>query len=500
MWPFKNKQSEPDTEQVQQRSRNHNYRPPALNNPLQKRSKATDFLSFESANGAQINAVMRTRLPNVRTVSRGLMRENPYAKRYQQLTSDQTVGSQGISIKPVPLNRSGSINVKLQTQLERAFYQWANNAVSFSGGSFTIDTFQQLCEKSRSQDGECLVLLNDDCTVSFIDPVQLPSNNNQKLNNGNYISQSIEYSPMGRVIAYHICQVDPVLNQLTGKYTRIPKDKVLHYFVMDNIGQERGLPDLVASIQALANYDEYCNSTAIARKVSAAAMGFITSDNTSDIPLDDDEDDYNETVEYFSPGSIFKLNPGESIQALNAGQVASDGIQEFSDIILQSIAASLHISKEVLTGTSFSSYSAARMALLLSKQVFRTRSNLLINQVLIPLYEFWLKNFMLRNNMSFVNYDDIKQVQCSLPMNESLDPAKDGLHLKTLLDCGVQSRTSYLKEKGLNPEQIFSEIENEREQFGIGVNKQETAKDTNTNGIESTTTKTDEGDQLNKQS
>lgn len=494
MWPFRKK----ETRQMELPPSNKKTHAKRIKfqgeNTVTKRSKAADFLTYglQAATNGNINGVLRTQLPSLRATSRALAMQNCYGRRYVQLAVDMVCGADGLFVKPNPVLKSGKTNIKLANQLEKAFYSWANNSKKFSNGKFTIDQFQTQCVRQFEIDGECFVILNDNGTVDFIDPIRLPSYYNMALPTG-WISQSIEYDSTGQVVAYHIARFEPITNSITADYTRIPADKILHFYNRESINAERGLPAFVSVIQQLANYDEYTESTLIAKKIQSSSMGFITKSNSNDQPLDDEDDSY-DYCDYFEPGTLKVLNPGDGITSMNMGVSAADSIDIFSAQILQNISAGLNVSKQILTGDSFSSFSSARLALILSRSVFKSRSNLLINQVLQPLYEWWLKRYMLNQGMSFLNYDDIAHVVIQLPKETSIDPYKDVKTAREQIEAGLVSRSHIIREMGLDPQAVFSEIQSEPVLINKEESKPENSKDANNENGTSNQPQTTTGD------
>jgi len=105
-----------------------------------------------------INSVLKFNLTHIRNKSRELSLNNPIAKNYIQKCADGVVGSDGITIKPaVEIGLPGTDNSQTNQLIEKLFYRYAEDPESFSyDGQLSIDLFQQVVEKTRARDGECL--------------------------------------------------------------------------------------------------------------------------------------------------------------------------------------------------------------------------------------------------------------------------------------------------------------------------------------------------------
>ncbi|HHL4259608.1 TPA: phage portal protein [Escherichia coli] len=99
----------------------------------------------------------------------------------------------------------------LNLRLEKMFDRWAYNASRFSlDGSMTYDMFQQTLIRMLVTDGEAFVRkhrINGEIKIELIDPVRLTQLNNQWLDNGNYISNGIEFDKYHKPVNYWFCRL-----------------------------------------------------------------------------------------------------------------------------------------------------------------------------------------------------------------------------------------------------------------------------------------------------
>ncbi len=481
MWPFNKRQIEQQPElpkkQPQQARRYQTTNTEFKANTRSLTGLPNKFLGSygTGVQNVNINAVLRQSLTGLRDASRSLVLQNPYARQYVNLSAGTVAGADGITVRPSPIGLDGQPDPLLADRLEKRFYEWASDANRFSAdGTISFDTFQALVERSRATDGECFVRLHsdgDELQVSIIDAARIPSTKNELLKDGAYISNGIERDKQGRVLAYHVADINPLNYTIqTNSTQRIPASEILHYFIPEFPGQERGFPDCIAVIKTLDDFNSYNEATVLQKKIASSAMGFITnSDNTQEELLDGENPD-REYVEYFEPGSIKELAPGQQIQTLNP-QAGTDKITEFYDAVLTTISTGLGIPKQsLISDTSSASYSASKLADRMSREGFKTRSNLLISKVLKPIYREFIKRIMVTelNNLSFTNFENIANVNFITVRQVSLDPNKDAQYEQVLLEMGVKSKSQIIRDLGMEPQHVFEELKREAE-----INKKE---------------------------
>lgn len=411
-----------------------------------------------------INSVLKFTLTHIRNKSRELSLNNPIAKNYIQKCADGVVGADGITIKPnVEIGVPGTDNSETNQLIEKLFYRFADNPDQFSyDGQLSLDLFQQVVEKTRARDGECFIRIRGN-QYEIIDAARLV-NTRFGLTKTGYYSNSIEFDGSTRKpIAYLVHNYNPITYQIdTGSYERVDASEIIHYFIPEFPNQERGIPDLFAGQKVLQELQEYIQATLISKKVAASTTAFITNSQTSDYELEEGEET-RLNVEYLEAGSIYELNAGQDIKAVNPN-AGVDGINDFVNNLMNQISMSLGITKMNLMGdTSNASFSAAKLADRLQQTTFKTRSNVMISRVLKPIYANWLANELLNNNKlgRFSDFDEIVIAHYIPVKTISIDPVKDAQYEIMLLDAGLKSKQQIIHEMGYSPDVVFKQIEEE---------------------------------------
>lgn len=470
------------------------------------RGMSTPVVSFGFTSGtgsANLNNLIRWFLSDWRNTSRTASLHNPIGRKYMMLSVDGVVGATGVYVKPAPEldYMDGEELHELSKKLEKCFDRWAYDAERFSlDGSMTFDIFQQTVEKIRVQDGECFIRIhniNGTVKLEIMDGARLTQLNNQWLDNGNYISNGIEFDQYHKPVNYNFCIYNPITYTYDATaFEVIPASEIYHYFVPDQVGQERGIPDGVSTSKTMEDLKNFTEAALIAKRVSASTTAFITNNNneTDQVELVAGEEEIIPTfTEYLEAGAIFELGKNQDIKTVNP-QAGVDRIGEFTSELLDQIAMGLNVTKQSLMGsTSDASFSAAKLAERLQATTFHTRTNLLISKVLKPMYIAWLKNEMLNNNSLNLSFSDFDDLICAryIPVKPiSLDPVKDIQAEIMLLDAGLKSKNQIISEMGGDPRITLEEIAKEKEtnQKEIESNGFESKEEDDSAGDDSTST------------
>ncbi|EFC6552107.1 phage portal protein [Escherichia coli] len=452
-------------------------KPSTLKRDIQAvRNTSVMNFGFNANSGSNINFLILKALPTMRAFSRDAVLKNPIGRKYMNLSVDGVVGSDGVYVKPaVEIDGSEEEINQINEQLEKLFDRWAYDPDRFSvDGALSFELFQQNVEKIRVQDGECFIrihTINRQIKLEILDTARLQQSNNQHLANGNYISNGIEFDQWHRPVNYYFCRFDPVTyTYSTGDYEVIPANEICHYFIADQQGQERGLPDLVATSKLIEDLKNFTEAALTAKRVSASSMAFITNNNdttSADLLGADERDEVTPVyTEYFEAGFIGELGEGQDIKTVTPTN-GVDGIDQFTNELMNQISMGLNVTKQaLLSDTSNASFSAARLTEKLQQTTFRTRTNVLISKVLKPIYIAWLKNEMINNsklNLSFSDFDDLICARYILQKPISLDPVKDIQAELLQLEAGIKSKTQVIAELGGDPVKVLAEVQAEKE-------------------------------------
>ncbi|WP_370557721.1 phage portal protein [Edwardsiella tarda] len=442
-----------------------------------------------------INNLIHNQLRNLVSTSRKLSLENCIAKRYITAAADGVVGADGIYIRPHIDIYDADENQQLSREIEKRFYQYADDRERFSiNGRLSFSTFQRLVEKTRATDGECFIRIHRGNGLQFeiVDSMRIPSGTvPQMLENGNYISNGIEFSKNGKAIAYYVAPINISTMQYGYQQCeRVPATDIFHYYIPQQPDQQRGLPDLIACCELLDGIEQFLGAAIVSRKVAASTMCFITSD-ASNREYDEQEIIYK--TESLDPGAVVELQPGQRVEAVSPNSASTDGISDFINQQLQMISMSLNMSKQTLTcDTSDASFSASKLAERVQMNTFKTRQSELISSVLRPIYIEFCKREFINMDVQISKFQDLIKADYVPQRAISIDPLKDLQTEVLALQNGLKSKSMVIAEMGYDPALVLAEIDREsinREEESDNKNKDMNNENENDQGDPDTTNK-----------
>jgi len=286
---------------------------------------------------------------------------------------------------------------KAQVEQKAVFQRWAPYADA--GGRMSFGGIQYLCERSRLQFGEFLVLLpmikdpvrpySLACQVAH--PLRLKTPNDLK--GKDYIVDGVELGDHGEPLAYWIKRVAPRKNQesladISANFVRVMAKqghrwKVIHGFVQQEPEQVRGVAVLAPAMKTFKDFSDLLDAELVSNIVTAAFSLFIEVPDGID-PGDyakafagmeetgTNEDGSSKTDRYqeLDPGSIMYGNQGEKPHPIAATRPGNT-FDPFTKILKKSISMATGIPMHILfKDVDGANMAAIRMAMLEAWRVY----------------------------------------------------------------------------------------------------------------------------------
>jgi len=413
---------------------------------------------------SDINTLVFRNLDTLRSRSRDMVRRNPWAAN----ALDAFVGNSiGTGIKPQSLHPDREIKERIQA----LWLRWTDEADA--SGLTDFYGLQALACRSVAESGECLVRLRprlpkDGLSVplqlQLLEAEHLPTTENRKLENGNYVRAGIEFNAIGRRAGYYLFREHPgdTLNPMAStELVRVPADAVLHLFRPLRPGQLRGQPWLTQVLVKLHELDQYDDAELVRKKTAAMFAGFVIKNAPEDQMLGETAtDSTGSALAGLEPGTLQVLLPGEDIKFSTPADVGAS-YETFMRVQLRSIAAGMGITYEQLTGDLTGvNYSSIRAGLL----EFRRRCEQFQHQVIVyqfcrPVWRRWIEAALLSGALpkqgDLAPYYDAKWIP---PGFAWVDPLKDIKAQIMAVRAGFKSRAEVVSEQGYDAEAIDREI------------------------------------------
>jgi lambda family phage portal protein len=296
---------------------------------------------------------------------------NDYMKAFLRLVGQNIVGSRGIILQAQA--REGGSGSALDQEANDAIESWwtewsrAENCDVRGKRSFRL-----ICKSivnTAAKDGEYMVRVlsgNSAGPMGFslqtLDPQRCPVDYNiDRLPDGAFVRQGIEFSREGRPLAYYFGRSDPASSGYThngSALDRVPADQIIHGFVEDIEGQRRGIPWAATALWRL-NQMKGFERAALINARSTAKMGGFLEWETGDGPDRDDAFDEDEVLELEREEGVYQeLPPGLRVKEAN-GQYPSGEFTPFHKAMLRGAGAGMGVSYvslgNDLEGVNFSS-------------------------------------------------------------------------------------------------------------------------------------------------
>lgn len=421
---------------------------------------------------ASANAEITGGISRLRSRSRDLIRNNPYATSAIDKLAGNAIGT-GIEL--------GCDN----EQVLKIWRAWVKEA-DFTGDC-DLYGLQALAARAAFESGDCLLvrrrLRASEAGRSGV-PLKIQVLEGDHLDpgvtgpqaNGNYAINGVEVDRQGRRVAYHLFDSHPGESAIADprmKSRRVPADDVIYLFEKKRPGQLLGFPRLAVSIMRLRDLDEYQEALLVKKKIEACFAAFVSTDNdakqigtTSNTETDSDGN--SRRVERVSPGQIIYGRVGEQI-TFGQPSVTSDGA--FTSDALHAIAAGAGCTYEQLTGdlsgVNYSSMRGGRAEFKILVEQYRWLT--FVPQVLERIYGWFEEAAYGVAKLRTTDYEHV----WTPPRWEYVNPKEDVEADRLELDAGLATLSGKLRGRGENPKQVFKEIAQEREELdelGVVVN------------------------------
>lgn len=411
--------------------------------------------------GTSANSEIGPALALLRSRSRDLVRNNPYAARAIDEFVGQTIGS-GIQA------RAKTANDGENKRRDDAWAAWVDECDA--DGQLDFYGIQDLVSRMVLEAGECLVRFRPrfvadgyrvPLQIQVMEPDYLDHSKTEKTQFG-YIIQGVEFDRLGRRIAYwlfpeHPGDVISTTYALNSASRRIPADQILHVYRKRRGHQVRGVPLLAPVMLALRDLDEYQDAERVRKKIEACLSLFVSPPEGQDgNPFGaTSTDEAGRRIEDFSPGMIMYGRSGEKAEFF--APTPAGGYAEYVRQNERMIATGIGLTYEQLTGdlsnVNYSSYKAGQFGF--RRQVECLQWLCLIPMFLRPVRQKFIEQAYVAGAIASA---ELYQTEWTPPAFGSVEPLKDAQAAELNLRLGRQTWPQTVSEAGFDPSEQISEI------------------------------------------
>jgi lambda family phage portal protein len=187
------------------------------------------------------------------------------------------------------------------------------------------------------------------------------------------------------------------LDEYSHKATRLPAYRVLHIHKQMRPGASHGVTHFHAILRKMANVDMFDEFTLQAAAIEACIAILIQTENpvggvptfnptTGEVTTTEAGNEYAE----FDGGMVFRGKPGDKVQGMMPQRPGGQYVP-YQQLNKRSLAAGVDLSYEtVARDFTGGSYSSLRQSLVEDRRAYGVLQQLIIEQLLQPVYEEWL--------------------------------------------------------------------------------------------------------------
>jgi lambda family phage portal protein len=407
--------------------------------------------------------------------SRDQAEKSDHARKFLQLCRDNIAGPTGFTLQAQVKDPSGAADTLASDAVESSWAEFSKRGAYEITRSMSRADVERLIVTTVARDGECFAVkrrsknLPHGLAIQLVDPVALDPTHFETLNNGNKVKHGIEFNEDEQPVAYWFRdwderQVGYVLG--TGKkYQRIAAEDVIHVFVVECIGQKRGLPWTRTALFRMRNLAAFEDAAIINARVGASKMGFFKRtdadpEDTDDLPMDAE------------PGVFEDIGDREFVQW--SPQFPEQSIETFTRSCLRSISVGLGVSYNNLAGDLTSvNFSSIRQGALDEREVWKGLQQFFISAWCEQVYPEWLQMALLMEKirvpargggsiaLPFSKIDKFKQVAFTGRRWSWIDPKAEVDANAVAIGQKLVSRSEIIRQMGGDPDDVWAEIQRE---------------------------------------
>jgi len=422
---------------------------------------------------------LRNDLYALTTRARWLAQNDDYVRRFLKIAKNNIVGPNGIDLR-AQYTEGGTPWKAAIDGVESAWRDWGVKGVCEVSGRLSWVDCQNLAVDHIARDGEICVVMQPmgpyGLQLQFMDPMSLGIKYNEVLNSQREVVMGVEIDRRTRkplAFYFHVNKDNqPDTFRFDGQqYRRIPAEFVLHLFRQEYVHQTRGFSPLASAITRLKMLNGYEEAALVAARAGAGRMGFYQ--NSGDQYYEGDTEGEDEApVDEFEPGSMNVLPRGWDVKEFNTGWPNVDH-GDYVKAVLRGIASGIGVSYNTLAndleGVNFSSM---RSGVLEDREEWKSAQAWLATHLCQPVFEVWLDRALALGRImnkgqpfSMDRYDRFKRVSWQGRRWDWVDPLKDIQANETAIKNNLRSVSDVIREQGRDPDEVFAEIQRERERF-----------------------------------
>ncbi|WP_299084130.1 phage portal protein [uncultured Ruegeria sp.] len=405
--------------------------------------------------------------------SREEAQKNDYMRNFLRLTAQNIVGHRGFALQAQARLQNGELDRSANEALEAWWKKWQRAENSDIKGRRSFRLQCKSVVRTAAKDGEFMIREVTGraagpmgYALQTIDPQRCPVDYNvERLPDGRFIRQGIEFSREGRALAYFFLRGDPASTGYTfngASLDRVPAREIIHGFLEDIEGQRRGLPWAATSLWRLHMLGGFEKAALSSARTGASVGGFFEWKEGYG-PEPDDEELEDEELYIEAEGGVFQeLPPGAEVKEFKS-QYPTGEFGPFHKAMLRGAGAGMGVAyvsfANDLEGVSFSSI---RQGVLDERDHWMDLQEWLVEMLIDRIYQGALRQSLLRG---LVVHGGIRLRPENVARYENVhwqgrrwawvDPKKDIEAEVAAKDNMLTSPSEIIRKQGRDPETVW---------------------------------------------
>lgn len=344
-----------------------------------------------------------TSLRVLRSRSRQLVRDNPYARHVVRVIVNNVIGN-GIGLQGTVVNSRGVLQTAINDSIEGGWGDWCDRAICHTAGVLNFADIERMAMSELVVAGEAIIRKvrmpfgggTIPLALEVIEAERLMDQwQTARAPNGNAIRMGVEVDTWGRPQAYWFHPHHPGDYQFAtfqpSKFLRVPADEIIHLHIVDRWPMSRGEPWFHSVLRTMHDTAGLEEGLVVKARASANIVGFIRSPE----PMAADGIDRGRQVIDTEPGTWQRLLPGEDVAGATT-TVADPSVDPFLRYMVRKMAVGVGISYEAASRDyTNATYSSARMGLLDDRSMYRVLQGFIGRNLRMDVHREWCDGAVL---------------------------------------------------------------------------------------------------------
>lgn len=434
------------------------------------------------ASNTSADAELQSSLTQLRTRSRALNRDSPYAKRARAIAVNNIIGT-GIRLQAQVKTTRDEFNKRVNDEIEEVWCEWCCGKYCHTGGRLSFPDMERWLIGQEWDAGEAFIRKHYTKMPGSAVPYALEVIEAERIADnidatgigiapGNQFRMGIELDKFHRPVAYFIRERHPNEQVWPGDTNngieRVPADQIIHLARISRWPQTRGEPALHAVAATLNDMEGYSEAEITRARSQACINGAIeTPEDANSFGEEQDDGSVEMQVE---PGTYKRLNPGEK---LTVGPMNSPNPQ-YADFMREKkreVAVGTGVNYASLSGDySQADYSPLKLSLNDDRDSWKDHQQWFIREFRTVVHHEWMQQAVYAGALTSIpvmQYAlDPKRYEAAQFRTRGwvyVDPTKEVAADKDAVRAGFKTLQEVLVNAGSDIEDMIEQREHELE-------------------------------------